>query len=158
MTTRGDQITAAVDGAPQRVAIGTSGKVWASDGTDPAWTATTGAAVVVFDGNGTVPSANSKQDLSFPFACTITAWRVLADQSGSVVVGVWKDTYANYPPVVGDSIAGSEKPTLSSATKAEDTNLTTWTTAVAAGDTIRFNIDSISTCTRVTVILTFTRP
>ena len=77
--------------------------------------------------------------------------------SGSCVVDIWKDTYANYPPVVGDSITASAKPTISSTTKSQDTTLTGWTTSVSAGDILRFNVDSITTCTRVLVSLTITR-
>jgi hypothetical protein len=113
--------------------------------------------IAVLDGGGAALTTGIKLDLEIPFACTVTAWRIVADQSGSIVVDVWKDTYANFPPVVGDSITGSEKPTLSSQTKNEDTNLTTWTTAISAGDWLRFNIDSVSTVTRVTLVLTARR-
>jgi hypothetical protein len=92
-----------------------------------------------------------------PFACTITAWRIVADVSGSAVVDVWKDSYTNFPPVVGDSIAASAKPTLSSAQKNEDTTLTGWTTSVTAGDWIAFKLESMTTCTFVQVQLTATR-
>jgi hypothetical protein len=81
---------------------------------------------------------------------------MLADQSGSAVVNVWKDTYANYPPTVADKITSSAPPTLSSATTSDDTTLTGWTTSITAGDTLRFNLDSITTITRVVLILTVT--
>ena len=32
--------------------------------------------------------------------------------SGSIVIDVWKDTYANFPPIVADTITASAKPTL----------------------------------------------
>ena len=67
------------------------------------------------------------------------------------MIDVWKDTYANFPPTSADSITGSEKPTLSSAQKNQDLTLTTWTTAVSAGDILAFNVDSASTVTRVTL-------
>lgn len=86
-----------------------------------------------------------------PFAGTIVKWTVLADAVGSIVVDVWKDTLANYPPTVADSIAGSEKPTLSSQRTNEDSTLSTWTTAVSAGDVILFNVESVSGVTKVTI-------
>jgi len=89
-----------------------------------------------------------------PFNGTVTAWTLLADQAGSIVVDVWSDTYGNFPPTVADTIAGSEKPTLSGARKAQDESLTTWDTTVTAGDVIAFNVDSASTVTRVTLTLT----
>lgn len=121
--------------------------------------ATIAAAITcVFDGMGAAITAGSKVYLEIPFAMTITGWTIIADQTGSAVVDVWKDTYANYPPVVGDSIAGSEKPTLTAAAKNQDLTLTTWTTlSVAAGDTLVFNVDSASTVQKLTVVLRGTR-
>lgn len=92
-----------------------------------------------------------------PFACTITGWEMVADASGSVVIDIWKDTYANYAPVVGDTITGSAKPTITTATKANSTTLTGWTTSLAAGDYLEVNVDSVTTITNVTLTLTVTR-
>ena len=86
-------------------------------------------------------------------ACTVQDWVITSPVSGSVVIDVWKDTYANFPPTVADTIAGSEKPTLSSATKNTDTNLTTWTTAISAGDQIVFNVDSATTVSSVNIYI-----
>jgi hypothetical protein len=118
---------------------------------------TTGALVWVIDGGGSAITTGVKGYLQVPFACTITGWRALADQSGSIVVDVWKDTYANYPPTVADTIAGTEKPTLSAVIKNEDTSLSTWTTSVSAGDILGFNVDSVATVTKVTLEILVTR-
>jgi len=91
--------------------------------------------------------------VTIPYDCTITGWDILADQSGSCVIDLWKDTYANFSPTVEDTITGSEKPTLSSQQKNRNDSLSTWTTAVSAGDVIAFNVDSASTVTRVNVII-----
>lgn len=136
-----------------RVAVGSAGQTLKSDGTDPAWADQVACIPFIIDGGGVVITTGIKGDLHVPFACTILEVTTLADQSGSIVVDLWKDTYANYPPVVGDSITASAKPTLSSATKAQDATLTGWTTSIAAGDTLRYNVDSITTCTRVLVSL-----
>jgi hypothetical protein len=121
-------------------------------------TLATGNAInIVLDGGGSALTTGVKLDVLVPFACTITQATVLADQSGSIVIDIWKDTYANYPPTVADTITASAKPTLSSAIKAQDSTLTGWTTSIAAGDTLRINIDSITTCTRVTLSLKVTR-
>lgn len=111
----------------------------------------------VIDGGGATLTTGIKGDLEIPFACTITQWTLLADQSGSVVVDIWKDTYANYPPTVADTITASAKPTITSSTKGQSSTLTGWTTSVSAGDTIRFNIDSVTTIQRVTISLKVTR-
>lgn len=109
------------------------------------------------DGGGVVLTAGVKGYIEVPFACTLTAVRMFADVSGSVVVDIWKDTYANFPPVDADSITSSTPPTISSATKSQDTTLTGWTKTFAAGDVLAFNVDSATTITRVTVALRLTR-
>lgn len=111
----------------------------------------------IIDGGGATITSGVKGDLEIPFGCTINAVTLLADQSGSIVVDIWKDTYANYPPTVADTITASAKPTISSATKSQDTTLTGWTTSITAGDTLRFNVDSITTCQRVTLSLKVTK-
>jgi hypothetical protein len=113
--------------------------------------------VFIIEGSGDAITTGVKGDLEIPFACTINSWTLLADQTGAIVIDVWKDVYANFPPTVADTIAGTEKPTLSSALKNQDTSLTTWTTAVAAGDILRFNVDSATTVTRVTLSIKATR-
>lgn len=108
---------------------------------------------ITIDGGGVAITTGVKGYIPVPYSGTITAWTLIADVSGSIVIDVWKDTYANYPPTVADTIAGSEKPTLSSAQKNQDTSLTTWTTTVTAGDILGFNVDSASTVTNVTLLL-----
>lgn len=119
------------------------------------WALDDGTTALTFckDNAGTVLDTGILGDLQVPFAATITGVTVLVDQTGSIVVDVWKDTYANYPPTDADSITASAPPTVSSGTKSVDTTLTGWTTSIAAGDTLRFNIDSVSAVTRVTVII-----
>lgn len=75
--------------------------------------------------------------------------------SGSCVIDIWKDTYANFPPTVADTITAAAKPTISAATKYSDTTLTGWTTAVTAGDVIKFHVDSTSTFTNINVVVTY---
>lgn len=106
---------------------------------------------VVFGGTESAITTGVKLDVEMPFAGTILANRLFADQSGSIVIDIWKDTYANYPPTVADTITASAKPTLSSAIKSENVTLTGWTTAFSAGDVLRFNVDSATTVTRVTL-------
>ncbi len=106
-----------------------------------------------FDGQGSALTAGSKVYLTVPFDCTLIAWRALADVSGSVTVDVWKDTYANYPPTVADTICGGSKIVIASAQKAEDPTLALWTTSVNAGDILVGNIDSCTTITKLHIQL-----
>lgn len=94
-----------------------------------------------------------------PFNCTLTEWDIFGDQSGSITFDIWKDTYANFPPVVGDSIigGGGTKPNLTSQAKNKDSTLTGYTTSWSAGDVIGINVDSASTVTRATLALLVTK-
>lgn len=109
--------------------------------------AVSGSVTMTIDGAGAVIATGNKRYIRVPYAGTITRVTTLADQSCSVVVDVWKDTYANYPPTDADSITASAPPTLSSADKAQDGSLAGWTTSIAAGDILGFNVDSVSGCT-----------
>lgn len=114
----------------------------------------TSAVIWTIDGGGAPITTGQKGYIQVPFACTITAARSFADQSGSIVVDVWKDSYVNYPPVDADSITASAPITISSTTKSEDSTLTGWIKTIAAGDILGFNVDSASTITRLTIVLT----
>lgn len=111
-------------------------------------------AEVTMTGNGSQLLTGVQGDFSIPFTCVITGWTLLADVNGSLVIDIWKDTYANFPPVAGDTITGGNKPTLSTTNKNQDSTLTGWTTLINAGDILRFNIDSSSTITRAVLALT----
>lgn len=111
----------------------------------------------IIDGGGSAITTGIKGDLEIPFACTITRATMLADQSGSIVVDIWKDTYALYPPTDADSITASAPPTITTATKSQDSTLTGWTKAIATGSTLRFNVDSCTTIEVCTLALKATK-
>ena len=105
---------------------------------------------VTFDGNGSPPTVGSVGYVVVPFNGTIDQWHIVANASGSTGVDVWKA--AGVVPTDANRIAGTEKPTLSAAQLSSDTSLSTWSTlAVAAGDVFGFELESVTTCTRVTV-------
>ena len=107
----------------------------------------------IIDGAGSAISAGIKGDLEIPFACTIKRATLLADQSGSIVIDIWKDAYANFPPDNADSITSAAPPTISGAVKSQDSVLTGWAVDISAGDVLRFNVDSITDIKRVTLSL-----
>lgn len=111
----------------------------------------------VIDGAGSAITTGEKGHLEITFACTIVQVTLMADQPGSIVIDIWKDTYANFPPTDADSITASAPPTISSAQKSQDSTLTGWTTAIAAGDILAYNVDSCTTITRVTLSLKVTK-
>ena len=108
------------------------------------------AASFLIDGGGAVITTGIKGDLVVPFAATITTHTALADQTGSVTVDVWKDSYANYPPVAADLA-------FTVALAAGIKNQTGVSIAVASGDILRFSVASVATIQRVTIALTMTR-
>jgi hypothetical protein len=107
-----------------------------------------------------IPDAYStglKGFIHMPFACTLTAYSLLADVSGNLVVDIWKDIFANFPPTVADTITAAAKPTLAAAQGVQSSILTGWTTSIAAGDILAFNIDSTATISKAILTLFFNR-
>jgi hypothetical protein len=109
---------------------------------------------ITIDGGGSPITAGAKGFKSFPVAGTITGVRLLADVAGNVVFDILKSTYSGFPTQA--TIVASAPPTLSGVQKNEDTTLTGWTTAVAAGDVFGFEVEASPTPTveRVTLELT----
>lgn len=113
-----------------------------------------GIVVGFGDPSGPVISTGVKMYVAVPAALKIKGWTLLANASGSIVIDVWKDTYANFPPTDADRIAGTEKPTLSSQQKNQDLSLTTWsTTDIDVGDVLAFEVESAATVKQVTLTL-----
>lgn len=113
---------------------------------------------IVIDGGGSTITTGVKGHIKIPYNALVTSWEITGDQSGSIVVDFWSDTYANFPPTNADSITTSEEPTLSAAQKNTDTSLNSgngW--ALTGGNYLMWNVDSVSTVTRVCVALTVVR-
>jgi hypothetical protein len=110
----------------------------------------------VIDGGGSVVATGAKGQINVPTNCTITGWTLTADQSGSAVVDVLTSTYAGFPTTA--SIASSDKPTLSAVQKNENLAVSVWTTALAAGTQLQFNVNSAATITRLNLTLIVTIP
>jgi HJR/Mrr/RecB family endonuclease len=112
---------------------------------------------IIFDGGGVAITTGIKGYLEVPFTCVVRSWRLFSTLNGSIVVDIWKDTYANFPPLVADTITAAAKPTLAAALKNEDVTLTGWTANLTAGDILLFNVDSATTVQRVTLSLVVER-
>jgi hypothetical protein len=112
--------------------------------------------VPVSFGDGTVViGVNAKQVARVKVNGTILGWTIVTDQTGSITIDVKKSTFSGYPTT--STICGGNKPAVSSARKAEDTTLTSWTLTVNAGDVLEFNVDSVSACTWATIMLDIKR-
>jgi hypothetical protein len=108
------------------------------------------------DGAGSTITTGNKGYLVVPYDGTITGWTLIADQSGSCVIDVWKESIGNIP-TIANTITGTEKPTLTSQQINSDLTLTSWTTNVLFGDIIGFNVDSVSTITRFHLTIYITK-
>lgn len=138
--------------------ITTASKVHGSAITGYTGVGCTGVINVVIGNRNETIATGIAGDLYIPFACNLTAYTMLADQTGSVVVDIWAEAYADYPPTNADSMCAAKEPTITTAVKSQDTNISDWTTvAVAAGDTLRFNVDSCTSITQVCLALNYTR-
>jgi len=103
----------------------------------------------IIDGGGAVPATGIKVwGVVIDFPCTVTGWTLLSDLSGTATVDVWKDSYANHPPVVGDSMVGAgTKPSIAGPSRKGQSTAPDWSTlTLAAGDVIFINLDAVATC------------
>lgn len=141
--------TSSFTGTAGVVGVDSTGKLY-NTGFNPS-ASTTGTIGIGLDGGGAVISTGFKQNLIVPYNCVITGWSVLASVTGSCVIDVWKSTGSL--PNASNSIAGTEKPSLSSQIMNTDNALTTWTASCTSGDIIGFNVDSISLIDNLTLIL-----
>ncbi len=156
LTTKGDLWGR--DTADARVPVGSNGQYLKADSTDAQGvTWTTLQSYWQCDVMFRSVSAGEQWWIRIPYDCTVEGWDITANASGSAVVDVWMDAYANFPPTVADTIAGAEKPTLSAARANQDTSLSTWTTALVRGRYLMFNVDSVSGIANLYVALYGTR-
>jgi len=120
--------------------------------------------IVFTIGDGTnVITTGIKKSLLVPFACTITGWTLLADDAsttpGALVIDIWNNTYANFPPLVANTIIPTgTKPTITATTtKGQSVSVTGWNVTINANDILRFNVDSVTAIKSATLILSVTR-
>ena len=111
------------------------------------------AVEFIIDGGGSAITTGQKGHIRLPFNGTIISVALMADQVGSIVIDIWKDTITNFPPDNTDSITASAPPTITNDDISLNATLTGWTITFNAGDILAFNVDSITTIQRVTLIL-----
>jgi hypothetical protein len=139
-----------------------SNTIWDQETTSfpaiPTTAAYTTTITIDVDGFGATPSTGVATSRIISFAGTITDWYLVGDQTGSLVVDIWKKQFAtNSPPDNSNSITASAPPTLTSQQQIKSTALSGWTTSLAVGDELLFNIDSVTAVTQFTLSLTVTQ-
>lgn len=111
----------------------------------------------LFNGGGAAIPAGMKGYLTVDFACTIQQVTLLADQSCTAVVDIWSTTYSSFAPPThpasGDTITGASVPTITAAEKYQDATLTGWSTTIAAGTILGFNLTSNNNAQLLTLAL-----
>ena len=107
--------------------------------------------------SGAVTTPVNDVELIFNAACTITRVTILTDGgAGSCVIDVWKAAIGSYPPAIGGDITGGVPPSISAGTTYDNSTLSGWTTAVAAGDVILLRLASSSTFTSISIQISLT--
>lgn len=142
-----------------RIYAKTNGQFYGLDasGKETLLSADTFTIPFIIDGGGSVITTGSQGGFYIPFGYTLIEWTMASIDpltiSGSIVVDLWTDTQANFPPTVADSITASAKPTITTDTKAQSSTLTGWTINQAAGRWIYANVDSVTSLKKVALNL-----
>ena len=89
-------------------------------------------------------SSGVKGDMTLDVSGKIQSWTIIGDQTSQCQFDIKKVDYANFPNF--SSICGNEKPTLGDIGAGttqrinQNTTLSTWNTALTAGDILQFEI------------------
>jgi hypothetical protein len=116
----------------------------------PATTTTANLAYTI-DGGGAAITTGVKYGFKVDFAGTVTLGTAAADVSTTAAIGVWIDTYANFPPTLADEQFVIN---LTAATKAKTSTLSV---AFAADSFFYFNVGANNNATVLMVSLKITR-
>ena len=120
---------------------------------------TAGSASVVFDGAGGVITSGTTAYAQVLYNGTIKSWTIAGNVSGSCTVTVFKDTYANFPPIISSDNVFTVQPVL--ATQQKNQNLAPVfvgsQATVVAGDWIGFTISGITTLAWVNLTIAITK-
>lgn len=109
----------------------------------------------IIAGGGTAITTGVKGYMPVPFGATITGWSVIADQSGSISIDIFRAN--NAVPTVS-IISTGNKPTLTSQQFVGNTAPSGWaSTVLVAQDYLGYNVVSAATVTQVTVNLFLTK-
>ncbi len=102
--------------------------------------------------SGSLPmQVGDKGKLTIDVTGVIENIRVLADQTGDIVLDIGKASFADYPNF--NSITAAQRVQLSNSNKYFDDVLNNWTTTITAGDILRFDVISVNNIRRLLISL-----
>ena len=102
--------------------------------------------------SGSLPmQVGDKGKLTIDVTGVIENIRVLADQTGDIVLDIGKASFADYPNF--NSITAAQRVQLSNSNKYFDDVLNNWTTTITAGDILRFDVISVNQIRRLLISL-----
>lgn len=145
-TTRGDIITRGASDN-QRLALGTDGKLLASDGTDAVWETQYRLITAFLDGGGATLTTGVKLVTPpIPFAGQIEAAYLDIDADGAIKIDIGNGT--TWAGSAFSSICASAHPEITATGGTDvtftDTSLSGWTKGIAVGDRLTFNIETVT--------------
>ncbi len=107
------------------------------------------------DGQGSAIASGGTWYLAkIPYNGNVTSWDLVADQSGSIVVDIWRLNGA--VPTASSTITASSLPTLSSAQSAFTGSIAGWLSTVSVGDVWAFHVNSAATITKMSLTVSVT--
>jgi hypothetical protein len=102
----------------------------------------TGTVSFVMDGGGVSLITGIKGDITLPYNLVFNEYTLLARETGTAWVGLWRSSYASYPPTSAVAMhVGATGPVLNLGVKNQLAGLL-WTGA--AGDIVRINLDRVT--------------
>lgn len=122
---------------------------------DLSWHPTWSAFGVRIAGGGATIQKGIKGYLVVPFDCTIQSVTLLADKVGSAKVDIRKGPLASFP--TWPSVTAQTQPALASQRSNQDFALFGWTTTLAKGDLLSFEVLSAAVITSLTIELSVQR-
>lgn len=110
----------------------------------------------IIDGGGSTITTGQKGHIRIPWASTLGAWEVMADQSGSISIDILRAN--NAVPVTSMVGAGNKPGLVTSQFSGAFTVPSGWTSITfSGGDFIAYNVVSAVTVTRVLVVLSVSK-
>jgi hypothetical protein len=105
----------------------------------------TGVLTVVVDGGGATITTGVKADLCLPYSLKISDWTLIAEPTGSILIGVWDTPYASAPPTVANAMhTGETGPYIIAGIKNQATTAAWGAPTGTTGDILRVYVDSVS--------------